>query len=457
MAKLWDQDAFKQVTDKAKTNLAGTLNKGQQTAQQVAGGVAQGAKNFWNNMGSGGSGSASYQDGGKNARPTYTYENSDFQKVYNNIMNRKDFNFDLNGDALYQQYKDMYTKQGQLGMQDAMGQAAAAAGGYGSSYAAAAGQQAYQQSLENLNAHIPELYQMAMQKYQMEGDNLAQQYAMLADDRDFNYQRYRDDIADWESDRAYAYQQERDAVADSQWQQEFDQSGSHWQQEFDESRRRYNQDFAYQQERDLVGDNQWQQTFDRSVFENDRDYDRSVFESDRDYDRSVFESDRDFGETQRQFNAGYRLDKSRLSLENKKFAYDQKKDARDFAETQRQFNAGYRLDKSAQSLKNKEFAYQKKMDAHDYRYQNRRDQVADSQWQQTFDYGKQRDAVSDQHWAKEFGLSQEQFQQVKYEFEKEFGLKLTDQALQNWIAKDNSKLGWAQLAEEQRRNTLQYG
>lgn len=448
MAKLWNDDEFRQVTDKAKTGLADALSKGASAAQQIGGAVKQGATNFWNNLGKGSSGSstsgvASYQDGGANARPQYTYENSDFQKAYDNIMNRKDFQFDLNGDALYQQYKDMYTKQGQLAMQDAMGQAAAATGGYGSSYAAAAGQQAYQQSLENLNAHIPELYQMAMQKYQLEGDNLAQQYAMLADDRDFNYQRYRDANTDWESDRAFAYQQQRDDVSDSQWERQFNESNRQWQSEFDESNRRYNQDFAYQKERDTVADSQWQQTFDRSVFESDRDYDYQVGRDavadsqwQQTFDRSAYEYDTSLAENQRQFNANYRLNKSALSLENKKFGYQKKKDAHD-----------YRYDKYKFDT---QMDYQKKMDAHDYRYDKYK-------YDTTMDYQKSRDAISDEHWEKEFGLSREQVEQAKYEFEKNYGLKLNDQQLAEWIAKDNSKLAWAQLDETKRAHTLQYG
>ena len=62
----------------------------------------------------------------------------------NKILNREKFSYDLNGDALYQQYKDQYTTQGQMAMMDTMGQAAALTGGYGNSYAQSVGQQAYQ-------------------------------------------------------------------------------------------------------------------------------------------------------------------------------------------------------------------------------------------------------------------------------------------------------------------------
>ena len=57
------------------------------------------------------------------------------QELLDRIMNREDFSYDLNGDALYQRYKDRYTQQGKLAMEDTMGKAAALTGGYGNSYA----------------------------------------------------------------------------------------------------------------------------------------------------------------------------------------------------------------------------------------------------------------------------------------------------------------------------------
>ena len=67
------------------------------------------------------------------------------------ILNREKFSYDLNGDALYQQYKDQYVNQGQQAMMDTMGQAQAMTGGYGNSYAQTVGQQTYQGYLQQLN------------------------------------------------------------------------------------------------------------------------------------------------------------------------------------------------------------------------------------------------------------------------------------------------------------------
>ena len=173
------------------------------------------------------------------------------------ILNREKFSYDLNGDALYQQYKDQYVTQGKMAMMDTMGQAQAMTGGYGNSYAQSVGQQAYQSHLQELNNKIPELYQLALSKYQMEGDDLYNQAALMAQQEELDYGRYRDQVGDWETerdyltgrydserdydygkwadgrdfaydqfsdDRAYDYQTGRDEVADKQWQAEFDEA-----------------------------------------------------------------------------------------------------------------------------------------------------------------------------------------------------------------------------------------
>ena len=88
----------------------------------------------------------------KNKPGEYQFGNqAQLDDIINRIFNREDFSYDLNGDMLYQQYKDQYTTQGKLAMMDTMGQAAAMTGGYGNSYAQTAGQQAYQGYLQQLN------------------------------------------------------------------------------------------------------------------------------------------------------------------------------------------------------------------------------------------------------------------------------------------------------------------
>ena len=171
------------------------------------------------------------------------------------ITNREDFSYDLNGDALYQQYKDQCTQQGKMAMMDTMGQAQAMTGGYGNSYAQSVGQQAYQGYLQKLNEVVPELYGMALDQYNQEGQDLLNQYSLLASQEEQDYGRYQDAVSEYytqlqqmydqynterdydyskwadgrdfaygqySDDRAYEYQQGRDEVADEQWQKEYE-------------------------------------------------------------------------------------------------------------------------------------------------------------------------------------------------------------------------------------------
>lgn len=109
--------------------------------------------------------------------------------LYSQIMNRQQFSYDVGSDPLYQQYRDRYLQQGQTAMRDTMGQAAALTGGYGSSYAQGVGQQAYDRYVQGLNDKIPELYSAAYSRYQDEGNNLMQQYALAKDKEDTEYSR----------------------------------------------------------------------------------------------------------------------------------------------------------------------------------------------------------------------------------------------------------------------------
>lgn len=135
----------------------------------------------------------------------FQYGNQDqLDAIMNSILNREEFTFDLDGDALYNQYKDKAVQQGKMAMMDTMGQAAAMTGGYGNSFAQSVGQQAYQGQLQNLNDIIPELYQMALDRYNAEGQQLYDQYGMLVDDYNRQYGEYNDEYNKRLAERDYA-------------------------------------------------------------------------------------------------------------------------------------------------------------------------------------------------------------------------------------------------------------
>lgn len=204
------------------------------------------------------------------------------------IQNRPAFEYDIDSDALYQQVLQNYIQQGQQAMMDTMGQTTALTGGYANSYAQNAGQQAYHGYLKGAHSQMPQFYQMALDKYKMEGDQLMQQLGVMqdqeqqaygrymdamnmflaeqdrlqgiyenernydydrwADDRDFGYGKHRDELED-------QYRADRDKVSDEQWlqqwqyQQERDKiKDEQWQKEYEESVRQYNESMAWQRE-----------------------------------------------------------------------------------------------------------------------------------------------------------------------------------------------------------------
>lgn len=118
------------------------------------------------------------------------------------INNREKFSYDINGDALYQQYKNQYINQGRLAMADTIGQASAMTGGYGNSYATAVGNQTYQGYLQKLNDVVPELYQMALNRYNQEGQDLKDNLTINQNLYNTEYGEYRDRVSDWNAEQS---------------------------------------------------------------------------------------------------------------------------------------------------------------------------------------------------------------------------------------------------------------
>lgn len=102
------------------------------------------------------------------------------QQVMAKIEGNEPFTFDLDTNALYQQYKNQYEREGRLAMKDTIGQAAALTGGYGSTYAELAGQKAYDAYLDRLNDKVPELYRSARDAYDAGQDALYEKWKMLS-------------------------------------------------------------------------------------------------------------------------------------------------------------------------------------------------------------------------------------------------------------------------------------
>lgn len=264
---------------------------------------------------------------------------NDINKTVEQILNRDKFSYDLNEDALYQQYAQQYALLGQQAMMDTMGQAAAMTGGYGNSYAQSAGQQAYQGYLQQLNDRVPELYQLALNRYTQEGQDLMNRYGLLSEQEAQAYSRYQDNLkayydeldrlteaARYESETDYgrfmdqynmAYGQHRDQVAD--WQQSLDRADQEYWNLYNRDYGQYTDDRnfkytdymnavdrEYQQERDRVADQRYQQEQeyqkeqDRIAQENwEKQYNESVrqWQAEWDENQKRYDENKNAGET----------------------------------------------------------------------------------------------------------------------------------------------------------------
>lgn len=283
------------------------------------------------------------------------------------IMNRDKFTYDVNGDALYQQYKDKYVQQGKLAMGDAIGQASAMTGGYGNSYAQSVGQQQYQASLDNLNDIVPELYAMALDKYNREGQELYNQYGMLADRENQDYGRYRDTVSDFLTERDYLtgrYDSERDydysKYADERnfaYGQYSDDRNLDYQKYINDLNFRYGQ---YSDDRNLAYSQfESDKALDYQKYWDNLDFAYQQWADDRTFDYNKYAADRNLAYDK------YATDKS-LSYEDYRAAIADAQWAQKLAEEQRQFNEQMALDKEKFTEAQKQYAEQMALSKQQY-------------------------------------------------------------------------------------------
>ncbi len=166
------------------------------------------------------------------------------------IQNREPFSYDFNADPLYQQYKGNYMQLGKQAMQDATGSAAALTGGYGNSYAATAGNQAYQQYTQKINDVIPTLRDAAYGMYRDQGQDMYNEMGMLRGLDDTDYGRYRDEYGNWATDRDY-YSGKKNAMYDEEYGAYMD-AYNRWLNE---------RDFEYQRTHDAQQQANWEKEY----------------------------------------------------------------------------------------------------------------------------------------------------------------------------------------------------
>ena len=165
--------------------------------------------------------------------------NTQLDSIMNQILNREKFTYDMNSDAIYNQYKDIYQQQADMANKEAQAQAAALTGGYSSSYGQMLGQQAYGAEMQKLNNIVPDLYQNALNQYLAEGDELYNQLGTVASMEAQDYARYQNELNNYYANRDYltnradiesqrSYNEWLNNQSQGNWQAEFDRAGQQW-------------------------------------------------------------------------------------------------------------------------------------------------------------------------------------------------------------------------------------
>ena len=292
--------------------------------------------------------------------------------LYNQVVGSPEFKYDVNKDPLFQSYKNNYMQTGQRAMQDAVGTAAGLTGGYGNSWGATAGYQAYQWYLQQLNNAIPDLEQRAFDKYKyyQDAQRADAQLAMAQDQMAYN--RYRDTVQDWMASLDFAntlygqentwdrndwndlrnyytniasmentdYWRDRDFGEDARrYDLEFYENQRLNDRDFSENARRYDMDFYETQRLNNILNDQNQRDFEEYM----RRYDLEFGENNRRYDMEFGENqrlnDRDFGENTRRYDLEFGENNRRYDMDfyetQRLNNIQNEQNQRDFEETQR--------------------------------------------------------------------------------------------------------------------------
>lgn len=138
--------------------------------------------------------------------PTYNNRYDDtIQELIQGILDRKDFSYDPATDQLYQNYRKQYTREGDRATEDALGAAAAASGGIPSSYASTAAGQAANYYAAQMTDKIPELYQLAYNKYLNDYNMQLSDLGVVQGAEQSDYDKYLNELAQYNTDRNFDY------------------------------------------------------------------------------------------------------------------------------------------------------------------------------------------------------------------------------------------------------------
>lgn len=214
------------------------------------------------------------------------------QEMMDKIANRDAFSYDVDQDVLFQQALASAMSSGKTAMQDTIGQASALTGGYGSTYATSAGNQAYNAFVEDAYDNLPQYYQLAMNAYQMEGEEMYRQLGMYNDA----------DVKEYE--RTY-----------NAWSSSFQTAESMYEKEFNTWQAEVNNAFNYA---NLANSDYWNNAnFEESV----RQYNQNYAQAESQFNQQMSLKWAEYNTSVDQFNKNYELNQQKLA--QTKYEFDE--------------------------------------------------------------------------------------------------------------------------------------
>lgn len=140
------------------------------------------------------------------AQPVYNNRyDAQIQDLLDKVVNQEDFSYNPETDQLYSQYRKQYAREGKRATQDALGAAAAASGGIPSSYAVSAATQAGDYYASQMTDKIPELYQLAYNKYLNDYNRKLNNLSAVQGAEQSDYDKYLNELQKYNTDRSFDY------------------------------------------------------------------------------------------------------------------------------------------------------------------------------------------------------------------------------------------------------------
>lgn len=201
---------YKQDWGSATTDAARALaNEGAERIRSEYGGYTGGGDGGGFRVNSPSPSSFTYEEA-----PAYTSKyDAEADRLMQAILDRERFSYDPKTDPSYGAYMKQYAREGKRATEDTLGSVAGATGGIPSSYAVTAASQAGNYYAAQAADKVPELEELAYQKYLSELQMKQADLGMVQDAEEREYQRYLDALSKHNADRNFAYGQYMDELS----------------------------------------------------------------------------------------------------------------------------------------------------------------------------------------------------------------------------------------------------